>query len=1415
MDVRGPSSSTSAPDIHHPPSPHPQAHHPVGAAGAPIPHRTVSVAASLNPPPNGSLQPSTVPIPHRGASVPSRQPFPSGPPGTSGQSAPNLAPYPPRTVASTAPYPPGVYPPGVSAQQHQRGQGPVVPPYGPRQSSVANRQPSFDNGGGGPSFPRPDLQAYGGGVATGANLGRQPSINPSQPNAQSNPSNPGANLGRQPSITPSSNPSNTGGFVPPPRVQTAVAQRLATAPIPKRAASVFSNFTTDELLEEGCKFLSPAQLNAQDALLRFRTATDRAKQDNDLFREAKAAANQAVARRTTHDGRADKAAREECVQLLRDAWSLARAMLQRAKVKGGANQRSSWVDLSTEFVEEVERRINVAHGGAAERPGAQGAGTAAPGATSATPAASAGADVLQPREARARRVGNWGFKMVEGRGGLKALDPVSGPPMVAFLMDLTNNLGNACFALGRLWEAVAWWEASVELTDRILRQFPAPVLPKEQGGAQSGGSAGSTSASSTPGTPPPVGAAASAPGQPSPDKPFKLLFLHRVTLNARARAWTHIGYALSTAGFHEEAIHCHQRAIDTLDTWEPLAEAHQDSLAAQAKDEGKDVTGGGKTTAGATEANKGLPRRVASVGKGVVAAAGVTRQATAVVRPLTAAQQANAHTDATLATIARLRGICHSHLATAYEGMGRLRLVIKNRREAIELFKACGDRLSETREKGNLGGALVQWGKTAGELVLGPERLWSRCVPEDVAAGDDVSGVASQGPRAPVYPIEDGVVPGFPPLREEELAGSDEEEVLSNGASAAASYEVQRRPRPLPAARLAVKVAMSGVSYLMDQWYVASRIGDWLGVAASAANLGNSFIALSNPLGSMFFYIRLYVPSRQGVNRNPSAPTVPGGREVHNAADLRGSSTTREPNKAFGAGSGGGAESGEDFHFLWKDAAKINISVAACDILLSAFVAEATLLDPRARALRFGGADIDPYGRASMDAPYPKRGSSQPYSASQLLPTEQLAIFRKIGIQPDPILRSLDSATSPPSSSRSRLQMQSQDVDRVDRGQITALEEVVGSMKGALLGDGVSLTPKETDEIVERVRYRLMEGHKEASSLGMSTGAPGNTITEIQKKDRRLDDTKIMRLLTIARSYIAGAMAIDQLFRSASPGQVSPLLVQERDRWLAAGLDWLRKLLDELLDNIEPHLKLEDVGSSRSSSRWPLVLQRLTRVCRIWVETIGNNVIAVETPDSPSASRPPAPIGGPNGALPATASPGLIASVLVTSATALSMSPRMGSSSPPNLGEGGSELLASMPVPENVRVLFLRAARLLALKFSLGMCRRCIESLARNRNLVVSVGPMGQGDVGRTSSGKSGNGVPVNARGVPVARTGTGSASSGRTPPEKPKSRTSFMPGYWKSVENPMVSCSHVESAGGVMSTQPLLSRGAPSITRR
>ncbi|KAJ3210761.1 hypothetical protein HDU67_005039, partial [Dinochytrium kinnereticum] len=104
-------------------------------------------------------------------------------------------------------------------------------------------------------------------------------------------------------------------------------------------------------------------------------------------------------------------------------------------------------------------------------------------------------------------------------------NPVAGPPIVVWLLDLTTNIGNVHFAAGEVKEAERWHAACLALTEATLEKYPI-MQPIES---------------------PPEATTGAIPLRPKKKRalPFdlqrvRLSYLHRSCLHAKSRSLTHL-----------------------------------------------------------------------------------------------------------------------------------------------------------------------------------------------------------------------------------------------------------------------------------------------------------------------------------------------------------------------------------------------------------------------------------------------------------------------------------------------------------------------------------------------------------------------------------------------------------------------------------------------------------------------------------------------------------------------------------------------------------------------------------------------------------------------------------------------------------------------------------------------------------
>lgn len=442
------------------------------------------------------------------------------------------------------------------------------------------------------------------------------------------------------------------GFIPPRRPPHTL--HTSRPVIPSRDVSL-PKFTADEYTDQGIALLTPhasGKHDADEAMRRFRAAHELASRAADLFRESRALCNEGVALLQKPGKEAEAWLR------LRESWDMLRRCVLRSKT------RTYWTELVDSMLDEWEEEIS-------------------PTATDEDEAVT-----TTQAKSRARKKAQKELLRISGSaaykktgGGLMAADPVTGPPIAAFLMDLMINLGNATLRLPGKWvEAIGWWEGAIELADRVWGRYPVPDPTSTTG------------------------------------KPFKLTYIHRHTLIGRIKAWTHIGYALGIQGHFEEAVGCHNRANEMLDHLDKLVRNWATSLGVPLPSLG--AVGGWHGPPRTSSAMMNLPNRTASVAS--VLSAG---SATTLVNPPQREMAELPTLRYLVSTIAQLRGVAGSHLATAFQGLGMYKQAVVLRRAALAEFQKCGDVLGVGRERMNVAALLVEWGRAAAGIAHEEEEL--------------------------------------------------------------------------------------------------------------------------------------------------------------------------------------------------------------------------------------------------------------------------------------------------------------------------------------------------------------------------------------------------------------------------------------------------------------------------------------------------------------------------------------------------------------------------------------------------------------------------------------------------------------------------------------------------------------------
>lgn len=460
---------------------------------------------------------------------------------------------------------------------------------------------------------------------------------------------------------------STGGTLP-------VAAHIPKTPIPFREASL-PKFTPDEYMDQGIVLLTPnfsGKFDPDEAMKRFRNAHNLASTAADLFRETRCLLNEGVAL-------LQKPGRElDAYRRFRDTWDMLRRCILRSRT------RTLWIELADSMIDEWEDQVT----GELDSP------------DQVLLTAQSQAKVRKKTSHSNLSASAASFKAVN-KGGLMAADPVSGPPVVAFMLDLMINLGNASVRLPGKWaEAVGWWEGAIELSDRVWNKHPGPELP----GAVAHGSNAPSSAGR---------------------QPFRLSYIHRHTLICKAKAWTHIGYSLSNVGQHEDAISCHNKASEVLGQLEARLQAACTSLGIAVP------TTGHLGHPIRTTSVQNLPQRhhsfasVLTTGSDSTLTSSSAGSSSSAVTPVTPPREVpELPVLRFVASISvQLKGVINSHLASAFQGLGMLKQAVILRKSALAEFLRCGDVLSAGRERMNVAAVLVEWGRAVASVAYEDEEI--------------------------------------------------------------------------------------------------------------------------------------------------------------------------------------------------------------------------------------------------------------------------------------------------------------------------------------------------------------------------------------------------------------------------------------------------------------------------------------------------------------------------------------------------------------------------------------------------------------------------------------------------------------------------------------------------------------------
>jgi len=267
----------------------------------------------------------------------------------------------------------------------------------------------------------------------------------------------------------------------------------------------------------------------------------------------------------------------------------------------------------------------------------------------------------------------------QGSGG----NPAFGPPIVVAIMDLASNTGNIHFCMGNFEESIKWHDQCIRLSEAVLEEFPLPI-----------------------GHETPLQKANSLHAKSSRNKRVakdvkmvvRLSYLHRTTILAQIRSYTHLSMCFLQMGQDDEASYYSKRA---------------ESLSKYFNDHSKSTP---------------APLRTSSISN------------TTIVIDQTRLYDA---------------AVC-ANMGTVLFTMGRIPRALELHEHAAKLFNEIGDASALAKERGNLGCIWLEIGKALNSLhwisVIGGDGGG-----EDAVLNDESSSFWG-GPRVEGFGAEDGVV---------------------------------------------------------------------------------------------------------------------------------------------------------------------------------------------------------------------------------------------------------------------------------------------------------------------------------------------------------------------------------------------------------------------------------------------------------------------------------------------------------------------------------------------------------------------------------------------------------------------------------------------------------------------------------
>ncbi|KAI9330212.1 hypothetical protein DFJ73DRAFT_97380 [Zopfochytrium polystomum] len=480
---------------------------------------------------------------------------------------------------------------------------------------------------------------------SGSSLPYPPPHALSDDTAMNRSSSKGSSLSGVPLVSPTTTSNSSQPSVPIPQAPV----------IPERRAK---RKTVDELLDLGAALFSPPHSDFHAAFVKWDMANSQAELEKDYFSQARALSNMGCAYRALSKF-------ENALNYLKKSWAASLAyckeqeyLLQTGAMSPNATQESShWYGI-------VSRTLDL------DNPDLY---TAELGDPIDILTSSFDASSISEKYARRSHSVKSSASNSSAQSGLSTNEPFCGPPIVIWFMNLTTNLGNAYFSLGKFEHAVNWHAKCLLLAETVLEENPLP--PEFDNSANEAGRMGNR-----------PNAAPSRSNQK-----IKLSFLHQSTIMAQSRSLTHIGVCCQFLGLDDSALQCHSHASSILGFY---AERSPSFVAS-----GGNAPPSPRSTV--TSHNSGSDN---AKGKSRDGDENTVTSST----PNPRAWQ-NTQLDCVQATIS-------ANLAASYHAKGRLPAAIERLERAAKQFKSANDVLGSARVRASLGAMKIEVGRVLGSL---------------------------------------------------------------------------------------------------------------------------------------------------------------------------------------------------------------------------------------------------------------------------------------------------------------------------------------------------------------------------------------------------------------------------------------------------------------------------------------------------------------------------------------------------------------------------------------------------------------------------------------------------------------------------------------------------------------------------